>query len=225
MVQLNNTSSSHSPSSCSRDRTCQWEPHAECYHQGRRQLSWLAAERWALLASCYSTFHPLDISALVCHFYLLHRWPLLKFHYSCLTMYLCVSLHCQGPQMEMKGFQFSEKPNHSPGMSGGSYRWVEIICRSFYHFRCAPLCNSAQLANSFVLLLFFFYIRPSSASPGGKPSGPGGPVGPLPTHFAQQVWIFHLKILPYFFSFYATIVLKVGHTIYSYMYVLFSRYD
>lgn len=91
MVQLNNTSSSHSPSSCSRDRTCQWEPHAECYHQGRRQLSWLAAERWALLASCYSTFHPLDISALVCHFYLLHHWPLLKFHYSCLTMYLCVS--------------------------------------------------------------------------------------------------------------------------------------
>ncbi|XP_014269023.1 protein PRRC2B isoform X2 [Maylandia zebra] len=56
----------------------------------------------------------------------------------------------EGPQMEMKGFQFSEKPNHSPGMSGGSY-------------------------------------RPGSASPGGKPSGPGGPVGPLPTHFAQQV--------------------------------------
>uniref|UniRef100_A0A3B4FNI0 Proline rich coiled-coil 2B n=1 Tax=Pundamilia nyererei TaxID=303518 RepID=A0A3B4FNI0_9CICH len=53
----------------------------------------------------------------------------------------------EGPQMEMKGFQFSDKPNHSPGMSGGSY-------------------------------------RPGSASPGGKPSGP---VGPLPTHFAQQV--------------------------------------
>ncbi|XP_039909222.1 protein PRRC2B isoform X3 [Simochromis diagramma] len=56
----------------------------------------------------------------------------------------------EGSQMEMKGFQFSEKPNHSPGISGGSY-------------------------------------RPGSASPGGKPSGPGGPVGPLPTHFAQQV--------------------------------------
>ncbi|XP_023674377.2 protein PRRC2B isoform X2 [Paramormyrops kingsleyae] len=26
------------------------------------------------------------------------------------------------PQMEMKGFQFAEKPNHSQGMSGGSYR-------------------------------------------------------------------------------------------------------
>ncbi|XP_059213696.1 LOW QUALITY PROTEIN: protein PRRC2B [Centropristis striata] len=56
----------------------------------------------------------------------------------------------EGSQMEMKGFQFAEKPNHSPGISGGSY-------------------------------------RPGSASPSGKPSGPGGPVGPLPTHFAQQV--------------------------------------
>ncbi|XP_035996117.1 protein PRRC2B isoform X1 [Fundulus heteroclitus] len=28
----------------------------------------------------------------------------------------------EGSQMEMKGFQFSEKPNHSPGLSGGSYR-------------------------------------------------------------------------------------------------------
>ncbi|KAM6902843.1 protein PRRC2B [Xenentodon cancila] len=56
----------------------------------------------------------------------------------------------EGSQMEIKGFQFSEKPNHSPGLSGGSY-------------------------------------RPGSASPSGKPSGPGGPVGPLPTHFTQQV--------------------------------------
>uniref|UniRef100_A0A665WRM5 BAT2 N-terminal domain-containing protein n=1 Tax=Echeneis naucrates TaxID=173247 RepID=A0A665WRM5_ECHNA len=61
----------------------------------------------------------------------------------------------EGSQMEMKGFQFSEKPSHSPGISGGSY-------------------------------------RPGSASPSGKPSGPGGPVGPLPTHFNQQVCIFHL---------------------------------
>lgn len=56
----------------------------------------------------------------------------------------------ESSQMEMKGFQFSEKTNHSPGISVGSY-------------------------------------RPGSASPSGKPSGPGGPVGPLPTHFAQQV--------------------------------------
>ncbi|XP_037120913.1 protein PRRC2B isoform X1 [Syngnathus acus] len=28
----------------------------------------------------------------------------------------------ESSQMEMKGFQFSEKPNHSPGMPGGSYR-------------------------------------------------------------------------------------------------------
>ncbi|KAF3701971.1 Protein PRRC2B HLA-B-associated transcript 2-like 1 Proline-rich coiled-coil protein 2B [Channa argus] len=56
----------------------------------------------------------------------------------------------EASQMEMKGFQFAEKPNHSPGISGGSY-------------------------------------RPGSASPSGKPSGPGGPVGPLPTHFTQQV--------------------------------------
>uniref|UniRef100_A0A3Q1GQT6 Proline rich coiled-coil 2B n=1 Tax=Acanthochromis polyacanthus TaxID=80966 RepID=A0A3Q1GQT6_9TELE len=53
----------------------------------------------------------------------------------------------EGSQMEMKGFQFSEKPSHSPGISGGSY-------------------------------------RPGSASPSGKSSGP---VGPLPTHFTQQV--------------------------------------
>ncbi|XP_041825559.1 protein PRRC2B isoform X2 [Melanotaenia boesemani] len=56
----------------------------------------------------------------------------------------------EGSQMEMKSFQFSDKPNHSPGLSGSSY-------------------------------------RPGSASPSGKPSGPGGPVGPLPTHFTQQV--------------------------------------
>ncbi|XP_017263270.1 protein PRRC2B isoform X3 [Kryptolebias marmoratus] len=56
----------------------------------------------------------------------------------------------EGSQMEMKGFQFSEKPIHSPGLSGGSY-------------------------------------RPGSASPSGKPSGAGGPVVPLPTHFTQQV--------------------------------------
>lgn len=53
----------------------------------------------------------------------------------------------EGSQMDMKNFQFSEKPSHSPGISGGSY-------------------------------------RPGSASPSGKPSGPGGP---LPTHFSQQV--------------------------------------
>ncbi|XP_076020368.1 protein PRRC2B isoform X3 [Genypterus blacodes] len=52
--------------------------------------------------------------------------------------------------MEMKGFQFSDKPNHSPGMSVSSY-------------------------------------RPGSASPSGKPTGPGGPVGPLPPHYTQQV--------------------------------------
>ncbi|XP_040914533.1 protein PRRC2B isoform X3 [Toxotes jaculatrix] len=56
----------------------------------------------------------------------------------------------EGSQMEMKGFQFSEKSNHSQGISAVSY-------------------------------------RPGSASPSGKPSGPGGPVGPLPTHFTQQV--------------------------------------
>uniref|UniRef100_A0A673WLU9 Proline rich coiled-coil 2B n=1 Tax=Salmo trutta TaxID=8032 RepID=A0A673WLU9_SALTR len=50
-------------------------------------------------------------------------------------------------QMEMKGFQFSDKPNHSQGMPGG-------------------------------------YNRPGSASPGGKQSGP---VGPLPGHYTQQV--------------------------------------
>ncbi|XP_049321745.1 protein PRRC2B isoform X2 [Astyanax mexicanus] len=55
-------------------------------------------------------------------------------------------------QMDMKGFQFSDKANHSPGIPAGSY-------------------------------------RPGSASPSGKPSGPGGPqaVGPLAGHYAQQV--------------------------------------
>ncbi|XP_015798308.3 protein PRRC2B isoform X2 [Nothobranchius furzeri] len=56
----------------------------------------------------------------------------------------------ESSQLEIKGFQFSDKSNHSPGLSGGSY-------------------------------------RPGSASPSGKTSGPGGPVGPLPTHFSQQV--------------------------------------
>ncbi|XP_019937541.2 protein PRRC2B isoform X7 [Paralichthys olivaceus] len=53
----------------------------------------------------------------------------------------------EASQMEMKGFQFSDKPNHSQGMPAGSY-------------------------------------RPGSASPSGKPSGP---LGPLPTHYTQQV--------------------------------------
>ncbi|XP_034997242.2 protein PRRC2B isoform X4 [Hippoglossus stenolepis] len=53
----------------------------------------------------------------------------------------------EASQMEMKGFQYSDKPNHSQGMSVGSY-------------------------------------RPGSASPSGKPSGP---LGPLPTHYTQQV--------------------------------------
>ncbi|XP_036436536.1 protein PRRC2B isoform X1 [Colossoma macropomum] len=55
-------------------------------------------------------------------------------------------------QMEMKGFQFSDKASHSPGIPAGSY-------------------------------------RPGSASPSGKPSGPGAPpaVGPLPGHYTQQV--------------------------------------
>ncbi|KAM9735385.1 protein PRRC2B isoform 5-T5 [Menidia menidia] len=66
------------------------------------------------------------------------------------TAHHCLFPHSQGSQMEMKGFQFSEKANHSPGLSGGSY-------------------------------------RPGSASPSGKPSGPGGPVGPLPAHYTQQV--------------------------------------
>ncbi|XP_066507318.1 protein PRRC2B isoform X2 [Hoplias malabaricus] len=58
----------------------------------------------------------------------------------------------EASQMEMKGFQFSDKASHSPGIPAGSY-------------------------------------RPGSASPSGKPSGPGGPqaVGPLPGHYTQQV--------------------------------------
>ncbi|KAG2469666.1 PRC2B protein, partial [Polypterus senegalus] len=61
-------------------------------------------------------------------------------------------------QMDMKGFQFSDKQSHSPGISSGS----------------APTPNS---------------YRPGSASPSGKPSGPGGAanVGSLPGHYAQQV--------------------------------------
>ncbi|XP_063066564.1 protein PRRC2B, partial [Engraulis encrasicolus] len=55
----------------------------------------------------------------------------------------------QSREADMKGFQFADKPNHSPGIPG-SY-------------------------------------RPGSASPSGKPSGPGAPaVGPLPTHYTQQ---------------------------------------
>ncbi|XP_062340291.1 protein PRRC2B [Osmerus eperlanus] len=55
----------------------------------------------------------------------------------------------EASQMEMKGFQFSDKSSHSPGMPG-SY-------------------------------------RPGSASPSGKPSGPGGSMGPLSGHYTQQV--------------------------------------
>lgn len=35
-------------------------------------------------------------------------------------------MYCQGSQMELKGFQFSEKPNHSSGITG-AYRWVEVF--------------------------------------------------------------------------------------------------
>lgn len=68
---------------------------------------------------------------------------------------------------------------------------------------------------------YYFYIRPGSASPGGKPSGPGGPVGPLPTHFAQQVWIFHLKILPFFLFLYDHCFKSGPHNIFLYVCFIF----
>lgn len=66
------------------------------------------------------------------------------------------------PPMDMKGFQFADKQNHSPGMPGGS----------------APTPYSV-----------FFLSRPGSVSPSGKPSGPAGAanVGPLPGHYTQQI--------------------------------------
>ncbi|XP_015222707.2 protein PRRC2B isoform X3 [Lepisosteus oculatus] len=62
-------------------------------------------------------------------------------------------------QMEMKGFQFQD--NKANHSPGMS-------------------AGSAQTPSSY---------RPGSASPSGKPSGPGGPtsVAPLPGHYAQQV--------------------------------------
>ncbi|XP_042565209.1 protein PRRC2B isoform X3 [Clupea harengus] len=72
-------------------------------------------------------------------------------------------MHFPASQVDMKGFQFSDKPSHSPGMPGGSYS--------------GPACDLTQL----------WCFRPGSASPSGKPSGTGAPVvGPLPTHYTQQ---------------------------------------
>lgn len=94
----------------------------------------------------------------------------------------------------MKGFQFPDKASHSPGIPGSSYRSV---------------CTEH---NGFIYLLIYFFseiffvtphafsvpllgFRPGSASPSGKPSGPGAPpnVGPLPGHYAPQVFTFTLK--------------------------------
>ncbi|KAI5615747.1 protein PRRC2B isoform X1, partial [Silurus asotus] len=62
-------------------------------------------------------------------------------------------------QLEMKGFQFPDKASHSPGIPGGSYRFLGLMPHDPF--------------------------RPGSASPSGKPSGPGAP--PLPGHYTQQV--------------------------------------
>lgn len=61
-----------------------------------------------------------------------------------------------------------------------------------YEIRSITNVTSAGKAN--YILSFLLLIRPGSASPSGKPSGPGGPVGPLPTHFAQQVLYININI-------------------------------
>lgn len=86
----------------------------------------------------------------------------------------------QPPQLEMKGFQFPDKVSHSPGIPGGSYRCVSTEkVSNFSFFNIKPYESSFSISR----------FRPGSASPSGKPSGPGAPptVGPLPGHYAQQV--------------------------------------
>ena len=85
--------------------------------------------------------------------------------------------------MEMKGFQFSDKSNHSPGMPG-SYRWTPFYIASPMHTNWKGLFW--WLKNT---LWCFAVLRPGSASPSGKPSGPGGSMGPLSGHYTQQVWL------------------------------------
>lgn len=112
-----------------------------------------------------------------------------------LTVCVCVCVDSfyfcrfQGSQMEMKGFQFSEKPNHSPGLSGGSYRWLGAFSSHYIklYIVIGIACKLCHIAVNALNFNESFFIRPGSASPSGKPSGPGGPVGPLPTLFTQQV--------------------------------------
>lgn len=125
----------------------------------------------------------------------------------------CASCHCPGlraHRWKWKASSFLTSPvtlQESPEAPTGEWKWLcaSPSKKTFQH--TLALISNGKHYFSLVLLL----IRPGSASPSGKPSGPGGPVGPLPTHFAPQVSIFLKKfvcwdvlkdlcLLPFFFE-------------------------
>lgn len=65
MAQPSNTSSSHSQSSCSRDRTCLSVAHVEWCHLAPSLLSWLAAERCDWLTDLFPKLFCSDLSAIM----------------------------------------------------------------------------------------------------------------------------------------------------------------
>lgn len=214
MAQLSSISSSHSPSSCSRDKTCQLVPHAECCHLDLSLLSWLAAERCDLLIQ--KLFFS-DISAIIevkmlsynkqcCHdIHIVPHISYLKYTvHNCLFINNCPVLRAHRWKWKASSSLRSPIiPQACPEGPTGEWKWlvqkIEVNClepsiSSFALSTSQIWCITNAHFRRFRILklsLFSFsplVIRPGSASPSGKPSGPVGPVGPLPPHYTQQVF-------------------------------------
>lgn len=112
-VQPSSISFCPSPFSSSRTRICRWVRRVGWCHPALRLKSWPAAGRW--------------------EFNVLVHWTLTEFRLMLFNwcVYTSVSQHSQ---MDMKGFQFSDKHSHSPGIPSGSYRWARFACR--HHVLC-----------------------------------------------------------------------------------------
>lgn len=160
MALLSNTSSCHSPSSCSRDRTCRSAPHAACCRQAP------SPERWASNFWCCWIPNNLLINV---------------------DVYRSVfSPTTRAPKWKWKASSFlrsSVIPQAYQEAPTGERKRPWLINSDALHTYISDCFH-------FFHAFFFLLIRPGSASPSGKASGPGGPVGPLPTHFPQQVFTF-----------------------------------
>nr|XP_057908693.1 protein PRRC2B isoform X3 [Doryrhamphus excisus] len=82
----------------------------------------------------------------------------------------------QGQNLSVGGPRRMMPPGPQPPTMPGSRESSQLEMKAF---QFSEKSNHSPLSGG--------SYRPGSASPSGKPSGPGGPVGPLPAHYTQQV--------------------------------------